>query len=39
LIVGKEIELTDLKGKVLVVDSYNMLYQFLTTIRANDGQV
>src|SRR3989344_1424609 len=34
---GKEIEIDSLKGKVLAVDSYNLLYQFLTTIRARDG--
>jgi len=37
LIIGEEIGLEDLKGKVLAVDSYNMLYQFLTTIRGRDG--
>lgn len=37
LVVRKEIELKDLKGKVLAVDSYNYLYQFLTTIRSADG--
>jgi len=37
LIISKEIELSDLSGKILAVDSYNMLYQFLTTIRGRDG--
>ncbi|HLC98750.1 MAG TPA: flap endonuclease-1 [Candidatus Nanoarchaeia archaeon] len=35
--IKKEIEISDLKGKVLVVDSYNVMYQFLTTIRMADG--
>jgi len=39
LFVGKEIEISDLKDKVLAVDSYNLLYQFLTTIRARDGSL
>ncbi|MDD9954426.1 MAG: flap endonuclease-1 [Candidatus Woesearchaeota archaeon] len=38
LIPKKEINIADLKGKVLAVDGYNMLYQFLTTIRGPDGQ-
>ena len=33
----KEISLEQLSGKVLVVDSFNILYQFLTTIRQYDG--
>ena len=37
LVVKKEIAIKDLKGQVLAVDSYNLLYQFLTTIRAPDG--
>lgn len=39
LVVKEEISISDLKGKVLAVDSMNMLYQFLTTIRAADGSV
>lgn len=39
LIVKKEISIKELKGKVLAVDSMNLLYQFLTTIRAPDGSV
>ena len=31
------ISLDDLRGKVLAVDAYNILYQFLTTIRTPDG--
>jgi len=37
LIVKKELELKELNGKILAVDSMNMLYQFLTTIRSADG--
>jgi flap endonuclease-1 len=37
LIISKEIELDDLKNKVIVIDSYNVIYQFLTTIRGADG--
>ncbi|MBI4983036.1 flap endonuclease-1 [Candidatus Woesearchaeota archaeon] len=37
LIVKKEISIQDLNGKVLAIDSMNLLYQFLTTIRAPDG--
>lgn len=37
LIVKKEISISDLKGKVLAVDGYNNLYQYLTSIRNADG--
>ncbi len=37
LISSKEIGLDDFRGKVLVIDAYNMLYQFLTTVRQRDG--
>jgi len=33
----KPISLVDLKGKVLAVDSFNMFFQFLTSIRQRDG--
>lgn len=39
LVVKHEISLPELRGKVLAIDSYNYLYQFLTTIRAADGSV
>ena len=39
LVVKKEITIADLKGKVVAVDSMNLLYQFLTTIRSADGSV
>jgi len=37
LITKKEIELSDLKGKTLAVDAFNIIYQFLSTIRQADG--
>ena len=37
IIQRKEIELSDLKGKIICVDAYNTLYQFLSTIRQPDG--
>lgn len=33
----KEISLDQLSGKIIVVDAFNTLYQFLTTIRQPDG--
>lgn len=37
LIQAKEIELDFLKGRIVLLDAYNVLYQFLTTIRGRDG--
>jgi flap endonuclease-1 len=37
IIVKKEVSLSDLQDRRLVVDSYNVLYQFLATIRQVDG--
>ncbi len=37
IIPRKEIEIKDLKGKVIAIDAFNTLYQFLTTIRQQDG--
>ncbi len=37
IVVKKEIKFDELKNKTLVVDSYNVLYQFLSTIRMRDG--
>ncbi|MBI2135014.1 flap endonuclease-1 [Candidatus Woesearchaeota archaeon] len=37
LIISKEIELDFLENKIVVLDAYNVLYQFLTTIRSRDG--
>ncbi len=39
LVVKHEISIKEFKGKVLAVDSMNLLYQFLTTIRGADGSV
>jgi flap endonuclease-1 len=39
IVVKQEISIKDLRDKILVVDSYNLLYQFLTTIRGPDGAV
>ena len=38
LLVKETIGFDELKGKVVTVDSFNMLYQFLTTIRTPDGK-
>jgi flap endonuclease-1 len=37
LLTIKEIELSDLSGKIVAIDAFNQLYQFLTTIRGSDG--
>src|SRR3989344_4359279 len=37
IIPRQEIEISDLKDKLVFVDAYNMLYQFLSTIRQPDG--
>tara|TARA_B100000315_G_scaffold255411_1_gene298676 strand:+ start:1184 stop:2185 length:1002 start_codon:yes stop_codon:yes gene_type:complete len=37
LVVQKPITLPELAGKTLMVDAYNTLYQFITTIRSMDG--
>ena len=37
IIPRKEIEISDLKGRVVCVDAFNTLYQFLSTIRQPDG--
>lgn len=39
IIVKKEIDFDDLKGKRIAIDSSNMLYQFLTSIRQPDGSL
>jgi len=38
IIPKKEISLEDLNGKIVAVDSFNVLYQFITTIRMMDGR-
>lgn len=37
IIPRKEIEISDLKGKLLCIDAFNTLYQFLSTVRQPDG--
>ena len=37
IIPKKEIEISELKGKTICVDAFNTLYQFLSTIRQQDG--
>jgi flap endonuclease-1 len=37
LVVREEIELKDLKGRKLAFDAFNVLYQFLASIRQRDG--
>jgi len=39
IIQGKEINLDDLRDKRLAIDTFNMLYQFLSSIRQRDGQL
>src|SRR3989338_8263960 len=37
IVPRKEINVSELKGKVVCVDGFNVLYQFLSTIRQQDG--
>ncbi len=37
IVPRKEIEVSELRGKTVVVDGFNVLYQFLSTIRQQDG--
>ncbi len=37
IIPRKELQISDLKGKMVCVDAFNTLYQFLSTIRQPDG--
>ena len=37
IICKREIQFSDLKGKIIAVDAFNAIYQFLTTIRQPDG--
>ncbi len=39
IIKYKEIELESLSGKIIAIDAFNFLYQFLSTIRAVDGSL
>src|SRR3989304_5592418 len=37
IIPRREIEISDLNGKILCVDAFNALYQFLSSVRQPDG--
>jgi len=37
IIPRREISISELKGKVIAIDAFNTIYQFLTTIRQPDG--
>lgn len=37
IVVSKEIDIDELKEKVIAVDAYNIIYQFLASIRQRDG--
>src|SRR3989344_999086 len=37
LLISKPVAIEDLSGKVVVVDAFNILYQFLSSIRNQDG--
>ena len=39
LLIANETSINELKNKILVVDSFNLLYQFITTIRSRDGSL
>ena len=39
IILRKQITLEDLKDKIIVIDSFNILFQFLTTIRSREGNL
>ncbi|MCI4434585.1 MAG: flap endonuclease-1 [Thermoplasmata archaeon] len=37
IVEAREIDLQDLRGKIIAIDAYNTLYQFLSIIRQPDG--
>src|SRR3989338_721638 len=37
IVARKEIKLEELKGKIIAVDAFNVIYQFLSSIRQPDG--
>jgi len=39
IMIRHPVTFEDLAGKTLIVDGYNMLYQFLSTIRSRDGSL
>lgn len=38
LLEREEISRSDLKGKIVAFDAYNVIYQFITTVRGRDGK-
>lgn len=38
LLEREEISRSDLKGKIIAFDAYNVIYQFITTVRGRDGK-
>ncbi|MBD3318575.1 flap endonuclease-1 [Candidatus Woesearchaeota archaeon] len=39
LLIRREIALSDLSGKIIAIDAFNILFQFLSSIRTSDGQL
>ena len=39
LITSRPINISDLNGKVVAIDAYNVIYQFLATIRGPTGEL
>ena len=39
IVVRHPVSLKELVGRVIVVDAFNMLYQFLSNVRARDGSL
>jgi|TARA_Y100000310_G_C20567732_1_gene756386 flap endonuclease-1 len=39
LLLRNEIEINELKGKIIAIDGHLFLYQFITTIRSRDGSL
>src|SRR3989338_7862208 len=37
IVPRRAIEFSELKGKLIAIDAYNTIYQFLSTIRQQDG--
>lgn len=37
IVPRKEIDISELKGKIVCVDAFNTIYQFLTSVRQQDG--
>lgn len=39
LLEGKDLDINSLSGKVVAIDAFNMLYQFLSSLRGPDGSL